>query len=247
MNDPGHRTAARAAEPFLQPIQRPRQLSLAEQVRQRLSASISSGSLHPDQVIVVEQLAAMLNVSKTPVREALGMLQRDGLIRQNGNGFEVPPLDAEYVREVYAVRRALESLAAEIIAPMLTDDDLRELEDAVELVAPHLDESREQYRAGPDSEWWRRNIEFHIVLLSKCPWPYLGSLLETIQAHRARVSNLEFGDSPESRQVSYRDHRAILEALKQRDGALAGELMRAHLGHPDVLRRQGRTESVVTD
>jgi DNA-binding GntR family transcriptional regulator len=187
-----------------------------EQVHERLSESIVVGSLGPGQLLVVDQLASMLGVSKTPVREAFRMLVRDGLIRETDTGVRVAPLDSAYVREVYAVRSALESLAAEVIAPGLTDADLEELNSAARSAKP------------PDQE-------FHDVLRSKCRWPYLHSLIDTIQVHRERVRMLEVQESAESHEAGYREHMLILKALKRRDGRQAHALMQAHL---DRLREE---------
>src|ERR1700730_15913351 len=85
-------------------IDRPRLPSLVEQVHQRLSESIGIGALAPGELVVVDKLAAALGVSKTPVREALRTLLREGLIREAETGLRVAPLDSAYVREVYAVR-----------------------------------------------------------------------------------------------------------------------------------------------
>jgi DNA-binding GntR family transcriptional regulator len=198
-----------AAAPIT-PIARPRQPSLPEQVRLRLSESIAVGTLAPGQLLVVDQLASALGVSKTPVREALGTLLRDGLIRQTDDGFRVAPLDSEYVREVYAVRSALESLVAEVIAPDLSNADLKELERAARSARP------------PDSE-------FHDVIRSKCSWPYVNSLIDTIQSHRARMKTLELSASTASNKTAHDEHLAIMDAFKRRDGKAARSLMQAHL------------------
>lgn len=201
---------ARSQPSRLVPIERPRQPSLAEQVRQRLSESIAAGSLLPGQLLVVDQLAGTLRVSKTPVREAFGTLLREGLIRQTESGFRVAPLDAEYVREVYAVRSALESLLVEVIAADLSDQNLAALEAAARRARP------------PDHD-------FHELIRALCRWPFLNSLLDTISAHRARVRTLELKESAMNNEVSYQEHLAILAAFKRRDGAAARSLMQSHL------------------
>jgi len=144
------------------------------------------------------------------VREAFRTLVRDGLIRDTETGLRVAPLDSAYVREVYAVRGALESLAVEVIAPVLTDADLDELQLAARSARP------------PDQD-------FHDVLRSKCPWPYLHSLIGAIEVHRERVRMLEMRESPESHEAGYQEHLLILEALTRRDGKHARALMHAHL------------------
>jgi DNA-binding GntR family transcriptional regulator len=194
----------------LAPIERPRQLSLAEQVRQRLTESMAAGLLAPDQPLVIDQLAVSLGVSKTPVREALGTLLRDGLIRQTDSGFRVAPLDAEYVREVYAVRSALESLAVEVVASALSEADLHELERSASVTDP-------------------RDSDFHDLIRARCPWPYLDSLIGTIQIHRARMRTLEVQASAQSQSPAREEHLAILAALQKRDGRRARGVMQAHL------------------
>src|SRR5579859_2982444 len=194
----------------LRPIERPRQPSLVEQVQQRLVESIATGALAPEQPLVVDQLAAALNVSKTPVREAFRTLLRDGLIRETYSGLRVAPLDAAYIREVYAVRSALESLAAEVVAPTLTREDLARLQSVARSAKP------------PDQE-------FHDFLRSRCPLPYLHSLIDTLQIHRERIRLLEMRESPRSHEAGYREHMQIVEALKRRDGKQARGLMQAHL------------------
>src|SRR5829696_3937987 len=99
--------------------------SLTERVLGQLRDAIVGHELRPGQPVVIEQLAETLGVSRTPIREALPALQHLGLVEDAGNGgFRVAPLDAAYVRQVYAVRAALESLLVEMVAPLLTDEDL---------------------------------------------------------------------------------------------------------------------------
>ncbi len=175
-----------------------------------MSESIAAGSLLPGQLLVVDQLASTLRVSKTPVREAFGTLLREGLIRQTESGVRVAPLDADYVREVYALRSALESLLVEVIAPDLSGQNLAALEAAARLARP------------PDQE-------FHDLIRTLCRWPFLNSLIDMLQAHRARVRTLELKESVMSHEVGYQEHLAILEAFKRRDGVSARSLMQLHL------------------
>src|SRR5438094_4114879 len=105
-----------------------RQPGLTERVFQQLRDAIVRQELTPGQPVGIEQLAGLLGVSRTPVREALPALQQLGLLEQAATGgFQVAALDATYVWQVYAVRSALESLAAGAIAPHLSDRDLKDL------------------------------------------------------------------------------------------------------------------------
>src|SRR6266496_3398293 len=101
---------------------------VSERVLLQLRTAIVDRDLPPGAPVVIEQLAEALGVSRTPIREALLALQQLGLIVDSGNGsFRVAPLDASYVWEVYAVRSALESLLVEVVTPLLTEDDFRQL------------------------------------------------------------------------------------------------------------------------
>ncbi len=214
--------------PDISPIDRPRQPSLVEQVHQRLTNSIATGALAPGQPLVVDQLAQVLGVSKTPVREAFRTLVKDGLIRETPSGVRVAPLDSEYVREVYAVRSALESLAVEMIAAGLDDADLGRLRQAARSARPP-------------------NQEFHDVLRSLCRWPYLQSLIDTVQVHRERVRGLELQESAGDHEAGYREHMQILKALERRNGKQARALMQAHLDRlrDEVAEFAARAEASV--
>ncbi len=194
--------------------------SLAARVYRSLCDSIVSRELAPDEPLVIEQVAAVLGVSRTPVREALSALIGSGLVREVNGGFRVAPLDAAYVREVYAVRSALESLAAEVVAPLLTEEDLAALRELVS--RPLQPDSTYEEFIGPA-------LSFHDYLRGKSPLPYLSGLIDTIHTHRSRLVHMEHDASNAYWRESYREHRAIVGALERREGKLARRLMQEHL------------------
>ncbi len=212
--------------------------SLTARVYRSLCDSIVTRQLAPDQPLVIEQVAVLLGVSRTPVREALAALIQNGLVRELNGGYRVAPLDATYVREVYAVRSALESLAAEVVAPQLSDDDLAALRDLV------------SQSAGSDSDYAQfigPALAFHDYLRSKCPLPYLDALIDTVHTHRSRLVQLEHHASEAYWRDSYAEHRAILAALERRDGKRARRLMEEHLDRigeaiAALVKRQQRGE-----
>ena len=91
--------------------------SLSARVFQQLRDAVISGELAPSAPVVIEQLAATLGVSRTPIRESLLALRQLGLIEETPGGFRVTPLDADYIVEVFAVRSILEGLIVEAVAP----------------------------------------------------------------------------------------------------------------------------------
>jgi DNA-binding GntR family transcriptional regulator len=199
-----------------------RQPSLTERVFRQLRDAIVHNELAPGTLMSIEHLAGMLGVSRTPIREALPALQQLGLIVQAENGsFRVAPLDKVYAWEVYAVRSAIESLAAEVVAPILTDDDLRELRANALPEQPRPD--------GDYSEMWGPDLGLHDFIRLKCPLAFINALIDSVRYHRARLQHIEHSLDAAYRKASYEEHCAIVEALERRDGKTARRLMQEHL------------------
>ena len=199
-----------------------RTASLTERVQDRLRESIVEHDLAPGEPLVIEQLASMLGVSRTPIREALSGLLQSGLIEEAAGGFRVAPIDAGYVWQVYSLRSVLESLAAEALAPVLTKQDIAALrKEAFPRTATR--KSLQSGDAEPDRAF---HDLIHDFVRSRCPLPYLKTLIEAIRVHHRRLRLLE--QRVKLRQ-SYRDHLAIFEALERGDGARSRQLMQDHL------------------
>lgn len=196
--------------------------SLTERVFRKLRDAIVIGELAPSGVVSIEELAGMLGVSRTPVREALPALQQLGLIVQSDTGgLQVAPLDATYIWEVYAVRSALESLAAEVVAPILTDEDLADLRKSALPPSPRPD--------GDYSEMFGPDLGLHDFIRQRCPLRFLNNLIDSVQVHRSRLLDLEHSASGSYRKASYAEHLGIVATLERRDGKAARQLMQQHL------------------
>lgn len=199
-----------------------RQASISDRVFQRLRDSIVEHELESGQPLVIEQLASMLGVSRTPIREALSGLLQCGLIEETTAGFRVAPIDAAYVWQVYSLRSVLESLAAEAVAPVLTDDDIATLH----RVAFPRTPPRRRDRPITSGDGYAFHDQIHAFVRAKCPLPYLNTLIDSALVHHRRLRDLEQRVQVKE---SYHEHLAIFEALKRRDGAASRTLMQAHL------------------
>ena len=196
--------------------------SLTDRVLQQLRDAIVNLELTPGQAVGIEQVAGMLGVSRTPVREALPALQQLGLLEQDDNGsIRVAPLDSVYVWQVYAARSALESLAVEAIAPTLSAADLREVREVSLPARPP--------RRGDYSEMFGPDLGLHDFVRRKSSLAFLNALLDNVQIHRNRLLDLEHSAGAAYRKASYEEHRAIVRALEARDGKAARQLMQEHL------------------
>jgi DNA-binding GntR family transcriptional regulator len=201
---------------------------VSERVFLQLRTAIVERDLPPGAPVVIEQLAEMLGVSRTPIREALPALQQLGLIVERGSSsFRVAPLDAAYAHEVYGIRSALESLLVEVVAPLLTDDDLRQLRASA---TPTAETAGERSAPAPDGhDVLVPDVSFHDFLRARCPLPLLNVLIDSVRVHRARLLELEHTDDSGYRRLSNEEHLAIVAALERRDAATARQLMQAHL------------------
>jgi DNA-binding GntR family transcriptional regulator len=118
---------------------------------------IISGDLRPGERLIEERLTERFGVSRPPLREALRILEQDGLVqRLPRRGAIVTPLSADDVREIYSLRWALERLALELSVPVDDLDQLQPLRDAIASM-----------RAAPDREaLLEANWRFHFALVS---------------------------------------------------------------------------------
>ncbi|MFE6050626.1 GntR family transcriptional regulator [Kitasatospora sp. NPDC056446] len=192
---------------------------LGEQVRGLLLEGLLSGRWQPGERIVERRLAAELNVSQAPVREALRSLQTLGLLDAEPNrGVRVRTIGPAELREVYRVRAALERLAAESAVVRLAGDTAA-LERHAELMAAAA-------TAGDTIAQARHGVAFHREIVAASgngtllrTWEGLGVEVWTVLSlHRAR---------PELHENAA-DHRPLIEAFRRQDPE-AGRLLAEHV------------------
>ena len=197
---------------------------LAAGVQRAIAGAIASGRLRPNERINQERLASELGVSRTPVREALRWLERDGLVRLVARrGAFVSAFDARDVDDIYELRELLEPRAVERAAVRATRADvagLRRLLDALE-------------RA------WRSDVNrafdlnrgFHQALCAPCGNRLLLNVLEQVWSHQSavRIFTVAREASETLEERTNVEHRAIVEAFAERDAARAEQLVRSHI------------------
>jgi DNA-binding GntR family transcriptional regulator len=135
-------------EPKLHSIQKVTKGTLKNQISEQIKNLILTNSLQPGQPIVIGKLADEFGVSHIPVREALAMLERDGLVELNSyQNPKVADVTVVDVKEVYEIRLMVESWAVERAAKNLTDGQIEHIDDLLEIArreaalnnyAPHL-------------------------------------------------------------------------------------------------------------
>jgi len=199
----------------------------ASAIHDALKAEILRGEHEPGTPFREVSLAERFGVSRTPVREALGRLQQEGLLERGGRGLQVRRLDPEQLMQVYDLRILLEGQAAEEAAAARTEMDLVRLEGLL---------ARDRALPDPDNATrLTTNVEFHEALWAAAHNPILRDLLDRLATHQihAPVSTLT---RPGRWEQSLEEHAAILAHLRERDGAAAREAMRAHMSTARTLR-----------
>jgi DNA-binding GntR family transcriptional regulator len=195
--------------------------NLYEQVYQSIKSSIIQGIYQPGEKLKEIRLAQQLNTSRTPVREALRKLEKEGLvIFYPSQGAEVTPLDEEIITHLYKCRSVLEALAAHQAALTIQLDDLKILEESIILANQYL-------TSGNLGRVIEKNTLFHDTILLASNNQPLIHLMEQIRTQilRYRTMTSSFG----FRGTFIEEHRAILNALTNRDREQAEKLMKQHI------------------
>src|SRR4030043_1704985 len=211
--------------------------SLREKVYESLRKSILHGKMKPGQHLIEEQLADHVGISRTPVREAFHKLERDELVtRLPKGGFAVREFTKEDVEEIFGIRSALESYAAYLGTLHITPDKVSTLE-------KKLKESEEALEKGDDEKVVQLHTEFHDLLYKSCKSKKLVEMINNFRDYFFRYRSALL-HTPEGLSHSNRDHRQMLEAMKNKNARLAERFVRKHLerGKDLVLKEieQGR-------
>jgi DNA-binding GntR family transcriptional regulator len=189
---------------------------LAEQIYLRLRQQLRSGALAPAERLVDAALAQSLNVSRTPVREALSRLAADGLLETQGGGFQVVTPTGADMEEIFQMRRLLEPPAASQAARVATSDAQDQLHAAFE-------QARIAEKAADFAAFAAANYAYRAVWVSRVP---NRRLRETIlrfddQAGLVRSRTLVL---PEARAEALALLKSLTAAFRQRDEAQTASL-----------------------
>ena len=198
--------------------------SLGERVYKSLRDLILSQAYPPGSKLNVERLCRDLGVSRTPVWDAMRKLETEGLVSTVArHGVFVLNYGVEKVRDLFAVRGALEALAAGEAARRLDTDERRALEATVTRI-------EEAAGRGDVEAYSRAAIAFHDLVLQGAKNQVLTRLLDNVYA-QILVLRLRSLYLPERLESSVSEHRAIFAAVAAGDAAEAERLSRAHADH----------------
>jgi DNA-binding GntR family transcriptional regulator len=208
-----------------------------EFVLDTLRRAILSGKLPGGTRLVQSEIAAQLNVSTTPVREALRDLAADELIRFDPHrGGIVTTIDAEEFQEIYQIRMLLEPLALRRTAERIGDAEL----EAAEAMAAEME------RETDPGAWAEMNWRFHRLLVQGARSARLGGIVKSVQDSAALYVARSLQHTPTRIQQGNLEHRALLDALQHRDAGTTAKVMAQHLegtlaAFSEAARHEGAT------
>ncbi len=196
--------------------------SLEEKVYLSLEEQIISQKLRPGEAVTEMKLSRELGVSRTPVREALQRLDREGLIKLIPNkGAVVLGISEQDLIDIYKIRMRLEGLAARIAAEKNDEAFCRELGDNVDLTGFYMAKGDIEKVKNLDSE-------FHDIIYRCCESRMLGKTLSELHRYIASYRKLSLAVSGRIDR-SLAEHKEIYDAIASGNADAADELMSKHV------------------
>jgi len=204
-----------------QPVAEPG-ATLQQQVYDFVKARIMNRDLKPGQYITDSRIAKGLNISRTPVRDALRLLEHEGfLISEPRRGWKVYSLSLEDINEIFDIKVALEGMIARWAAECDDEEKRAALREVMERM--------KQAAAANDNEAWRQaDIELHDIIFSMCSNERAASIITNLneQWWRVHIGLIAMKGRIER---SNPEHEAFVASILAGDGEEAERQMRSHL------------------
>ena len=203
-------------------VQASRPSALSDWAYQIIRERILNLLYAPGEQLQVEKLSEAMQVSRTPIREALLRLEQDGLVRSVARvGFFVVEISEKDLEELFEVRELLESYAASKACRCMTESDLAELEKLIQRGTSCAER-------GDLDDYLDADGAFHGLLIARAQNERLVTMLFSLHnlLHRQRKLSVR---SPENVRGTNSEHRKVMDALRAHDAELAGRRMGEHL------------------
>ena len=202
-----------------------------EEVVSRLREMLLEGEIPPGTRVPERDLCTKLQISRTPLREALKVLAAEGLVLLLPNcGARAAKLTSKDMTDLFEVCQGLEALAGELACERISDQQLKDIAAVHAAMARH-------YHEGDLILYYRCNRQIHETIVSAAGNPALSALYESVTA-RIRRARYVTPMTPQRWALALQEHEAILNALMRRDSVGLAHILRAHLRHKreEVIR-----------
>jgi DNA-binding GntR family transcriptional regulator len=197
-------------------------------IYEQLRSAILEGELAPGDAMSQATLAREFNAGRTPLREALRLLQHEGLVvSEPKRRVRIAGLSGDDAEELYIMRISLEAVAIRITIPTLTSDDLAEIEGVLAQMDHYM---RADDRAGFNVP----HRKFHLALVAAAG-PRSSETMSQLFDHAERYRRRFGANDPAIWEQRRAEHRGIVEAVRDGDAELASERLVAHYVHTALL------------
>lgn len=196
--------------------------SLSDQVFEEIQNSILNGELSPGDPLPEIRISEELGVSRTPVREAIGKLELEGLVKSIPNrGALVVGISQKDIDDIYTIRMYIEGLSAKWAAQNINDGQLEQLRSVVEL---------QEFYVHKKDFWqvWQLDSRFHQLLYEASGSHIMKHMLSDLHHFVQRIREISI-KKPGRAVPSVREHHNILDAIAAHDGELAEKLTYEHI------------------
>lgn len=202
------------------------QISEVKQLRdiifEYIRKEILDGKIKPDDRLIERDIAAKLNVSRTPIREALRKLESEGFVEHvPRKGVVVRGFNSTEIEEIYDIRKELECLVVRKAISNITESDIKGLQVILEDLEKEENTDVAQLTA-------KGLNKFDEVILSMAKMPLLTNFVHTLKESLIRYQKINLSDAPR-RKNAISEHRAILQAIINKDIVRAERLTLEHI------------------
>lgn len=190
---------------------------LGERMLSRIRADILSLKLAPGEVISERALQASYGASRTPIRQALMQLIREGLILRTTRGYAVAPFDLEELDESFEYRELIEEAATRLACLRARPGDLDAIQEAID---------RGLTEFTPES-WFETGLDVHVRLAELSGNRFLRDAVQDVIKRTMRVRWL-VANTVDGREAAHRDHSEIVRLVRDGDADAAAQALRDH-------------------
>ncbi len=200
--------------------------SISDQIYEVLKERILLGKIAPGERIIESRIAEDLKTSRTPVREAFQRLVQDGLVeRVTQGGVRVSVITPRMIKEVFGIRGVLEVYAVELVCDNIEVETIIKLKELAQQARKLLSSPEAN---DPDGliTLWKINTSFHETIYRASGSEHL---LKLVSQLNSLVRRFRFLSMRKTRIRAWDQHELIIKYLEDKDKAMLGELMKAHI------------------
>ncbi len=198
-----------------------RSISLADQVFERLESEILTGKYQRGEILTELRLVSDLGVSRTPVRESLRRLEQEHIIEISGKGIVVLGVTEQDLEDIFAIRKQIEGMASYDTAIRITEEQLAELRETLELQEFYVSKQDAEHIKAMDSK-------FHQLIYRFCGSTVLYDTLMPLHKKVQKYRKASVENNSRAQQ-SAKEHRAIYEAIAAHNAELAAQYTTEHI------------------